>query len=65
MGGAGPTPPIAPLRVAFLLMPSFTLLAFSAFVDALRLAADDADRSRQIRCRWDVISHDMRPVRAS
>lgn len=59
-------PPAAPrLSIGFILQPEFTLVAFSSFVDALRLAADEADRSRQVRCRWAVVSHDMRPVRAS
>ena len=53
------------LSVAFILQPDFTLVAFSSFVDALRLAADEGDGSRPLRCRWDVLSHDMRPVRAS
>ena len=55
----------APLRVAFVLAPRFTLLAFSAFVDTLRLAADEGDRSRPIQCQWAVPSHNMRPVRSS
>jgi transcriptional regulator GlxA family with amidase domain len=53
------------LSVGFVLQPDFTLVAFSSFVDALRLAADEADRSRPLRCRWEVLSADMRPVRAS
>lgn len=53
------------LSVAFILTPHFTLLAFSAFVDTLRLAADEGDRSRPIQCAWSVLSHNMRAVRAS
>lgn len=53
------------LSVAFILAPNFTLLAFSSFIDTLRLAADEEDRSRPIQCRWAVVSHDMRPVRSS
>lgn len=53
------------LSVAFVLSPNFTLLAFSAFIDTLRLAADDGDRSRPIHCAWTLLSHDMRPIRAS
>ncbi|MBB3190254.1 GlxA family transcriptional regulator [Halomonas cerina] len=30
----------------------FTMLPFAAFVDCLRLAADEGDRSRQLRCHW-------------
>lgn len=51
--------------MAFVLAPQFTLLAFSTFVDTLRLAADEGDRSRPIRCAWSVLSHNMRPVRSS
>jgi transcriptional regulator GlxA family with amidase domain len=43
------------LRVGFVLTPRFTLIAFAGFVDALRLAADDGDRSRQRLCRWDIL----------
>src|SRR5699024_8200363 len=38
---------------------------FSAFVDCLRLAADDGDASRPIHCRWSLMAHDGRPVRSS
>ncbi|WP_425483195.1 AraC family transcriptional regulator, partial [Chelativorans alearense] len=53
------------LRVAFLLADRFTLSAFANFVDVLRLAADEADRSRPIHCEWTVLSDDMNPVRSS
>ncbi|MDX1656187.1 MAG: GlxA family transcriptional regulator [Candidatus Competibacteraceae bacterium] len=53
------------LRVAFLLADCFTLSAFANFVDVLRLAADEGDRSRPIHCEWTVLSEDLRPVRAS
>ena len=43
------------LRVGFVLTPRFTLIAFAGFVDALRLASDDGDRSRQRLCRWDIL----------
>jgi transcriptional regulator GlxA family with amidase domain len=53
------------LSVAFVLAPKFTMLAFSAFVDTLRLAADDGDQSRPIHCEWTVVSHDMHLIRSS
>lgn len=53
------------LDVAFILLPEFTLLAFTCFVEALRHAADEADRSRQVHCRWTVIGPDLRPVKSS
>ena len=43
------------LRVGFLLTPRFTLTAFAGFVDALRLAADEGDRSRPVLCRWAIL----------
>ena len=61
----GAAAPQARLRVGFLLANHFTLTAFSAFVDTLRLAADDGDGSRPILCRWSVMSSSGRPVRAS
>ena len=66
---AGQGTPAAPqdpdLRVAFVLSPHFTLLPFAGFVDTLRHAADEGDRSRQIYCQWDVVGPDLEPVRAS
>lgn len=54
-----------PLRVGFVLARRFTLTAFATFVDALRLASDEGDRSRQIRCRWTVMSSTRAPALAS
>lgn len=51
------------IRVAILLLDRFTLNAFSGFVDALRLAADEGGRSRQIECGWVIVGHGT--VRAS
>ncbi|MDH1612420.1 GlxA family transcriptional regulator [Klebsiella aerogenes] len=47
-----------PLSVGFILLNRFTLLPFAAFVDCLRLAADEGDRSRQLRCSWTFMSCD-------
>lgn len=57
--------PSAKLRVGFVLLPNFTLTAFSSFVDVLRLAADKGDRSRPIDCSWQVMSPRLRPARSS
>ncbi|MEM8664556.1 MAG: DJ-1/PfpI family protein, partial [Pseudomonadota bacterium] len=51
--------------MAFLLADKFTLSAFATFVDVLRLAADEGDRSRPIRCRWSVLSPDASARRSS
>src|ERR1700722_12333050 len=55
----------ANLSVAFLLLPDFTLSTFAGLVDALRIAADEADGSRQLHCRWTILGPDRAPVRAS
>ncbi len=44
------------LSVGFLLTKRFTLCAFANFVDVLRLAADEGDRSRHILCDWKILS---------
>lgn len=53
------------LSVAFLLADRFTLSAFANFIDVLRLAADDADKSRKIYCDWTVLADTLEPVRSS
>jgi transcriptional regulator GlxA family with amidase domain len=55
----------ASLRVGFILLPRFTLLPFAGFVDALRLAADEGDQSRQIRCQWTVMGAGLEEVESS
>jgi len=58
--------PVAPkLRVGFLLTPRFTLTAFAGFVDALRLAADEGDRSRPLLARWAVLDATDGPATSS
>jgi len=53
------------LRVGIVLVPDFTMLALSALIDTLRLAADEGDRSLPLRCAWQVMSDGGHPVRAS
>lgn len=53
------------LKAGFLLCPHFTLVAFAGFLDALRLAADDGDRSRQLQCSWKIFTADDAPVVSS
>jgi transcriptional regulator GlxA family with amidase domain len=55
----------ARLSVGFILARRFTLCAFANFVDVLRLAADEGDRSRQILCEWTVLSDTMSPLASS
>jgi transcriptional regulator GlxA family with amidase domain len=54
-----------PLSIGFILLPRFTLLPFAAFIDCLRLAADEGDSSRQLHCRWTVMGSTGSPVRSS
>ncbi|MGI4946105.1 MAG: GlxA family transcriptional regulator [Janthinobacterium lividum] len=53
------------LSVGIVPLPNFTLTAFAGFIDMLRLAADEGDRSRPRACAWTVLAPDLRPVRAS
>ena len=63
---AKPASPVtARLRVGFILANNFTLTAFATFIDTLRLAADEGDRSRPILCQWTVMSATGKPVRSS
>ena len=55
----------ARLRVGFLLMHNFTLTAFATFVDVLRLAADEGDKSRPIACTWHIMCPSRKSRRAS
>ena len=53
------------LTAGLVLADRFTLAPFALFIDHLRLAADDSDRSRPIRCVWHVMSASDAPARAS
>ncbi|HPE46753.1 MAG TPA: GlxA family transcriptional regulator [Hyphomonas sp.] len=53
------------LRVGFVLARNFTLSAFASFVDVLRLAGDEGDRSRRRHCDWQVLSDSARPICSS
>ncbi|MFK8250366.1 GlxA family transcriptional regulator [Ancylobacter terrae] len=53
------------LNIGFILADNFTLSAFSLFVDHLRLAADEGDRSRPILARWQIMASRADPIRAS
>jgi putative intracellular protease/amidase len=53
------------LSVGFVLLPHFTLVAFSTIVDLLRLAADEGDRSRPEHCSWSILAPDLAPISAS
>ena len=53
------------LRVGILLARRFTLCALANFVDVLRLAADEGDRSRPILCRWRLLSQAGEPIESS
>lgn len=55
----------ARLSVGFILARRFTLSAFANFMDVLRLAADEGDRSRPILCNWAVLSDTMDAVPSS
>jgi len=56
---------LAQLNVGIILARRFTLCALGNFVDVLRLAADEGDRSRPILCSWRVLSPTMEPIASS
>jgi len=43
------------LKVGFILSRAFTLSAFALFVDTLRLASDEFDRSGRVYADWQVL----------
>jgi transcriptional regulator GlxA family with amidase domain len=53
------------VRFGFILLPHFTMTAFSGMLDVLRLASDEGDHSRPMRCSWQVIDETVSPVRSS
>lgn len=53
------------LRVGFVLARSFTLSAFALFVDTLRLASDEQDRSGRVKADWQVLGNTRNLVTAS
>lgn len=52
----------APLAVSFVLLPKFTMLAFSAAIEPLRMANQ---LTQQMLFRWQVLSEDGAPVPCS
>ena len=57
--------PSPSLSVGFVLMPSFTLLPFSAFIDAFGPPAAEGDHSEQIHCRWTIMGPNLNPIYSS
>src|ERR1700726_4215625 len=55
----------APLRVGIILAEHFTLSAFAVFIDHLRLAADEGDRSRPLHVQWSIMASRPESVPAS
>jgi transcriptional regulator GlxA family with amidase domain len=50
-----PGTPVDRLKIGFVLAKSFTLSAFALFVDTLRLASDEFDRSGRVLADWEVL----------
>src|SRR6266850_1810501 len=68
-GSQKPHSPLAgarvPLRVGIILAEHFTLSAFAVFIDHLRLAADEGDRSRPLHVQWSIMANRQTSVPAS
>src|ERR1700686_2637523 len=54
-----------PLRVGVVLAHRFPLSAFAVFIDHLRLAADEGDRSRPLHVQWSIMASRPESVPAS
>src|SRR5262244_3956420 len=54
-----------PLRVGVILAHHFTLSPFAVFIDHLRLAADEGDRSRPVHVQWSIMASRQEAVPAS
>lgn len=53
------------IRIGFVLTPGFTVLPLAGFIDAVRHSADEADKSRQVFCHWEVLGADLNAVTSS
>lgn len=53
------------LNIGFVLARSFTLSAFALFVDTLRLASDELDKSGRIRADWQVLGNTRHLIASS
>src|SRR3981189_2916148 len=53
------------LRRGVILAHPFTLSAFAVFIDHLRLAADEGDRSRPLHVQWSIMANRQASVPAS
>ncbi|WP_339703834.1 GlxA family transcriptional regulator [uncultured Sphingosinicella sp.] len=62
--GASLTPALQ-LRIGFVLLPDFTLMALTGFIEALRIAGDDIDHSRNRYCSWEIMSPGSALIRSS
>ncbi|MBN9552045.1 MAG: GlxA family transcriptional regulator [Alphaproteobacteria bacterium] len=52
-------------KFGFVLVRDFTLSPLSMFIDTLRLAGDDGDRSRRGRFDWQIVGEKGLPIRSS
>ncbi|MBD9571861.1 GlxA family transcriptional regulator [Ensifer sp. ENS08] len=53
------------LKIGFVLARSFTLSAFALFIDTLRLASDELDKSGRIRADWQVLGNTRHLIASS
>lgn len=53
------------LKIGFVLAKSFTLSPFALFIDTLRLASDESDRSGRVFADWEVLASTRNLVTSS
>jgi transcriptional regulator GlxA family with amidase domain len=62
---SGGAPQAHRLKIGFILARSFTLSAFALFIDTLRLASDQLDRSGRVLADWQVLGSTRHLITAS
>jgi len=53
------------LKIGFVLARSFTLSAFALFVDTLRLASDETDKSGRVLADWQLLASSRNLITSS
>lgn len=65
MKAANEAPGLGRLKIGFVLARSFTLSAFALFVDTLRLASDETDKSGRVLADWQLLASSRNLITSS
>lgn len=53
------------MNIGIIPLPEFTLSTLSLFLDPIRLASEEKELGRQVRCQWKIMTLNGLPVRSS